>query len=107
MNFKDYVKKQNLERESEQRKASRQNVQDNQNTYTKQTKEEQVEKLVNDYAGKNENELISELLREVAKGKANGTLSNNDIDNFYQQAFPMLTVEQRQRLNEIIKLIRD
>ena len=66
-----------------------------------------VESIINEYADKSENELMGELMREVAKGRANGTLSNGDIDNFYAQAAPLMTAEQKKKLDNIIGIIKN
>ena len=105
MNFKDYLRQQkyNEAKKAEQPNSYSDNTKSSNNDYSKQD----VESIINEYADKNENELMGELLREVAKGRANGTLTNADIDNFYEQAAPLLNTEQKKKLDNIIRIIKN
>lgn len=105
MNFKDYLRQQKYN-------AAKSNGNATANTTGRETppkadSKQDVESIINEYADKSENELMGELLKEVAKGRANGTLTNNDIDNFYAQAAPLLTVEQKKKLDNIISIIKN
>lgn len=103
MNFKDYLRQQkyNEAKKNEQAKDNSRAASSNVNS------KQDVESIINEYADKSENELMGELLREVAKGRANGTLDNGDIDNFYNQAAPLLTAEQKKKLDNIINIIKN
>ncbi len=106
MNFKDYLRQQkyNEAKKAEQEKSA---VDYQKTASAKSDTRQNVESIINEYADKSENELMGELMREVAKGRANGTLSNGDIDNFYAQAAPLMTAEQKKKLDNIIGIIKN
>lgn len=58
------------------------------------------------YNGRNENELISAIYARAAEGKRNGTLTNEEIDNFYRQISPMVDGAKRKRLNKLIEKLK-
>lgn len=58
------------------------------------------------YEGKSEDQLLSELFKRVNDGKRSGTLNNADIDNFAAQVAPMLSPEQREKLDRLIRMIK-
>ena len=58
------------------------------------------------YNGKNEGELIGEIFARAAEGKKNGTLTNDDIDAFYQQIAPLLDSGKRKKLQKLIERLK-
>ncbi len=60
-----------------------------------------VTKLASKYDGKNTQELISAIYEQAKRGKANGTLTNKDIDNFASMLAPMLDDKKRKMLYKI------
>ncbi|HOV69678.1 MAG TPA: hypothetical protein PLZ84_05090 [Clostridia bacterium] len=72
-------------------------------------KKMQFEKLKNDilkYQGKDKNELMNELRAMVQKGKREGTISNEMIDQFKRKVAPMLDPEQRKNLESIVNMLK-
>lgn len=59
------------------------------------------------YEGASEDQIISEIMREAQKGKKNGTLTNADIDRFKNMLYPMLSSQQRAKLDKVIKQIKE
>lgn len=58
------------------------------------------------YNGKNESELVGEIFARAAAGKKKGTLTNAEIDAFYQQIAPMLDGAKRKKLQKIIERLK-
>lgn len=58
------------------------------------------------YNGKNESELVGEIFSRAAEGKKKGTLTNADIDAFYQQIAPMLDGAKRKKLQKLIEKLK-
>ena len=58
------------------------------------------------YNGKNENELVGEIFARAAEGKKNGSLTNAEIDLFYQQIAPMLDGAKRKKLQKLIEKLK-
>ena len=62
--------------------------------------------FANKYEGKSEQDLISAIILEAEKGRKNGTLTDQDIDNFAKTISPMLTPSQRVKLNAVVSKIK-
>ncbi len=58
------------------------------------------------YHGKSNNEMLRNILLQAEKSKRAGTLSNEEIDNFYQTFSPMLDSSQRKKLKGIIEKLK-
>lgn len=71
------------------------------------TDEEQPsgEQTINKLQGMSEAELMATLRTEAAKAKAAGTMDNATLQAFYDQAAPLLTAEQRDKLAHLITMI--
>lgn len=67
---------------------------------------EQLKKTAGKYKGKSEAELMRELQASMRQGKANGTLSDKQIDAFSQKISPMLNQAQKAKLNAILKKLK-
>lgn len=65
-------------------------------------------KIANKYDGKSQGELLNAIYTEAKKGKLNGTLSNQDIDNFVSILAPILDDKKKRMLislaNDLKKL---
>ena len=61
-----------------------------------------VSSLAQRFDGKSQNELIMAIYNEAKKGKQNGTLTNADIDNFYNMLSPMLDDKKRKTLQKVV-----
>jgi hypothetical protein len=64
---------------------------------------EKLKEIAEYYNQKGENQLIRDIFANVIKQKAEGTLSNEQISAFAKKVGPLLTAEQRERLNSLVK----
>ncbi len=94
--FKDYVQD---ERENTATTPKIEKVQDQQTTATA---EELTKKIASAYHGTSNADMLKNILTEAEKSKRNGTLSNEEIEAFYQTFSPMLDAQKRKRLRAII-----
>ena len=58
------------------------------------------------YAGKSEEEVLSEILRLAGENRRNGTLTESEIKDFERKVLPMLNEEQKARLERVLKMLR-
>ena len=65
-----------------------------------------VNSLASKFDGKSTNDLLSAIYKEAKKGKANGTLTNSEIDNFSAMLSPMLNDRQREYLRKIAEELK-
>lgn len=88
------------------------NSQNNQNFYPKNNNfenselESNIKNQLSKYQNMNEGELKTELLKEVAKQKQSGNFSPQKLDEIKNVIFPMLDESQKNKLNDIIKMLR-
>ncbi len=61
-----------------------------------------VTKMAKQFDGKSQQELIKSVFEEAKKRKRAGTLSNSEIDGFYNMLYPMLDDKQRKMLSKIV-----
>ena len=64
-----------------------------------------VEKFVDNYSSKSEQELISEMLQLIAKKKAEGTFNPNEIRKLSNIIKPLLNEEQQSKMNNLLKFL--
>jgi len=64
--------------------------------------EELTRKMASAYHGKSNEEMLRNILLEAEKSKRAGTLSNAEIEQFYQTFSPMLDTSQRKRLRAVV-----
>lgn len=92
--FKEYSKSENNNaREAEQKTA------DNAADLTK--------KIAAAYNGKSNAAMLQNILREAEKSKRAGTLSNAEIESFYQNFAPMLDNAQKKRLRAVVERLKN
>lgn len=73
------------------------------------SKEEWVKEaqgVINEYAGKSENDLMRAIYARAVEGKRKGTLTNEQIDAFYAQFSPMLDGAKRKRLKKLVEQLK-
>lgn len=58
------------------------------------------------YAGMSENELMRALMQQVAASKNNGTFSAEQLDSFAAFVMPTLDASARERLKQLIEMIK-
>ena len=66
----------------------------------------QVEELINKFQNLSEPELITELFKLINQKKQNGTFNPQEIDNIAKIISPLLTDEQRDKMNNLLYLIK-
>ena len=70
------------------------------------TAEELTRKIASAYAGKSNASMLKSILQEAEKSKRAGTLSNEEIENFYQSFAPMLDGVQRKKLRAVVEELK-
>ena len=71
------------------------------------TKEQNYKQAYEKYSKLDENELINQLLLHIEKGKQEGSFSNEQLLNFVNTIAPSLNEEQKERLYNIVRIIRN
>ena len=77
-----------------------------QNENHKEEPTDDLRKKAESYSRKSDDELLDEIIKNVNQGKANGTFSEEQLRQFEQNVAPMLNAEQRERLRNVIEIIR-
>ena len=77
------------------------------NANNEQEAKEKFENMYDKYQNKNQNEIQNELIRMVAENKANGNLTNDDLDNFYNSMSGMLDKQQKENLKNLIEELKN
>ncbi|MBQ7924457.1 MAG: hypothetical protein IJ329_04030 [Clostridia bacterium] len=70
------------------------------------TAEELTRKIASAYHGKSNADMLRSILAEAEKSKRAGTLSNEEIESFYQTFSPMLDASQRKRLRAVVERLK-
>jgi hypothetical protein len=68
--------------------------------------EELTRKIAEAYNGKSSYDMMRSVLEEAEKSKRAGTLSNEEIESFYQAFAPMLDEEKRKKLRTIVEKLK-
>lgn len=84
MNLKDYIKRKSPDREEPKT----------------------PEEAILTYQGMSEEGLLQEMRRVAEKNRQEGTLSNSDLEAFYQNAQSMLTPEQSAKMRTLIEELK-
>ncbi len=71
------------------------------------TAEELTKKIAAAYHGRSNMDMFKSILAEAEKSKRAGTLSNEEIENFYQSFSPMLDGFQRRQLRSIVNRLKE
>lgn len=69
--------------------------------------EELTRKISEAYDGKSNMEMLKNILAEAEKSKRAGTLSNEEIERFYQSFSPMLDEKQKRQLRTIADKLKE
>ena len=67
---------------------------------------ELLRQVASKYEGASEGEIISAIIKEAEKNRAQGKLTNDDLDSFSGTIKPMLTQEQAKKLDKIIERLK-
>ena len=70
------------------------------------TAEELAKKIASAYNGRSNADMLRSILAEAEKSKRAGTLSNEEIETFYQSFAPMLDGMQKRRLRAIVDRLK-
>ena len=57
--------------------------------------------------GKSEGQLLQSIIAEAARAKRDGTLTNADLDNFYNMVSPMVDGFKRKKLKEVVTRLKN
>ncbi|MDE7082079.1 MAG: hypothetical protein K2O89_00020 [Clostridia bacterium] len=57
-------------------------------------------------SGKNEGQILRTIISEAERGKREGTLTNADLDNFYNALAPFVDGIKRRKLKEVITRLK-
>ncbi len=105
--------KQDLRKIKEQRKLSKDDAINNAESMLGRKVEQNDIKMAENmfeaakkYEGRSEDELKDELLRAAEQGRRDGTLNNDMLDTFYRSMSPMMSPEQKQRLDAMMKMLK-
>ena len=74
---------------------------------TTQSAEELTQQIANAYNGKSSAEMLKNVLIQAEQSKRAGTLSNEEIENFYQSFAPMLDGAQRKKVRAIVDKLKE
>ena len=71
------------------------------------TAEELTKKIASAYNGRSNADMLRSILTEAEKSKRAGTLSNEEIENFYQRFAPMLSGVQKKQLRIVVERLKN
>ena len=71
------------------------------------TAEQLTERLTSAYEGKSDLEILKNILQEAEKSKRAGTLTNAEIESFYEAFSPMLDAFQRKTLRMVVDKLKE
>ena len=72
----------------------------------KEAQAQQLEKQMQQFEGKSENDLMNQLMAEVEKGKQEGTFTDASLAAFIKNVSPMLNAEQKKKLQSLTQKIK-
>ncbi|MGN1060349.1 MAG: hypothetical protein ACI4QN_01315 [Candidatus Coproplasma sp.] len=59
------------------------------------------------FYGKSQKDVWQTILAQAEQGKRDGTLTNEDLDNFYKTVYPLVDGVKRQKLKSIISKLKE
>ena len=74
---------------------------------TQSSAEDLTKKIAAAYNGKSNAAMLKSILEEAERSKRAGTLSNEEIENFYNSFAPMLDGFQRKRLRAVVERLKE
>ena len=69
--------------------------------------EELTKKIASAYNGKSNADMLRSILTEAEKSKRAGTLTNEEIEAFYQNFAPMLSGVQKKQLRAVVERLKN
>lgn len=97
--FKDYAKQTDA--------TSQKETQPQANEQTTANAEDLAQQIARAYNGVSNAAMLKNILLEAEKSKRAGTLSNEQIEKFYQSFSPMLDATQRRKLRSIVDKLKE
>ncbi|MBQ8283946.1 MAG: hypothetical protein IJX75_02515, partial [Clostridia bacterium] len=68
--------------------------------------EDLTKRIADEYNGSSNADMMKNIIMEAEKSKRAGTLSNEEIEAFYQNFSPMLNVVKRKKLRIIVDRLK-
>ncbi len=59
------------------------------------------------FYGKSQKDIWQTILAQAEQGKRDGTLTNEDLDNFYRTVYPLVDGIKRQKLKSVIAKLKE
>lgn len=100
--FKDYTPRENSTANPQSAGAGTSRAE-----FDEQSIEELIKQVAGGYSGKTNAQMLTGIIAEATRAKKEGRLSNAQIDEFYAQFSPMLNDFQRNKLQEIVKKLKN
>lgn len=66
----------------------------------------EAEKAIGSVKGKSENDVIREIYERAERGKRDGTLTNEQIDAFYNRFSEMLDPARKKKLKKLVEKLK-
>ena len=102
--FKEYAKQ---TENTAEKTESIESVQTEQNAQTTANAEDLTQRIARTYNGKSNAAMLKSILLEAEKSKRAGTLSNAEIEAFYQSFSPMLDGAQKRKLRAVVDKLKE
>jgi hypothetical protein len=103
--FKEYAKQNEIPKDSQAGEKEQKN--EGGQPQTAANAEELTKRIARAYNGKSNAAMLKNILLEAEKSKRAGTLSNEEIETFYQSFAPMLDSAQRKKLRAIVDKLKE
>ena len=97
--FKEYTSDQ-------ERQNAKQGTEQTQSTQATADAEQLTKRIAAAYNGKSNADMWRSIVAEAERSRRAGTLTDEDIDTFYQTFSPMLDTSQRKRLQAIVEKLK-
>ena len=94
--FKEYSKQTSTDETAKERQSKQ----------TETVAEDLTKRIAEAYNGRSNADMMQNILMEAEKSKRAGTLSNEEIEAFYQNFSPMLNVVKRKKLRIIVDRLK-
>ena len=104
--FKEYAKQTPEPPVHTATQNAEQSPKNSQTEQTTATAAELANRLARSYNGKSNAAMLQSILAEAEKSKRAGTLSNAEIDAFYQSFAPMLDGVQKRKLRAVVERLK-
>lgn len=66
----------------------------------------EADEVLRAYRGKSDTEILKAIYARAVEGKRNGTLTNAQIDSFYEQFSPMLDGMRKRKLKKLVEELK-